>query len=162
MTKEAIIFFGNDEHYDLKVAGDAITLDVDKDGTHTSYDVTGGGGGGIESKTLYTNPDISQRMSGDTILFAESEIEGYEFLVFTITTTSGDFEVREWCEIAPLKSHSGQFIVSIPIGSTLYGRKVYRTSGNVKPSVGVYELGKTTENRDACIIKTVECVKGVL
>lgn len=161
MIKEAKIFFGGTEHYDLKITeDDAITLDATKDGVTTEYDVTGGGGGGIERKPLYTNPDTSQQMSGDT-LFEEAEIEGYQYLCFTVTDTSGSYEVEEWCEIAPLKTHGGQFIVSMIISGTLYGRKIYRSSGNVKASTAVYELGKTTENRDACIIKTVEAVKGV-
>ena len=114
---------------------------------------------GIERKRLYTNPDTSVEMVEET-LFLESEIEGYQFLAFVLTTTTGDYEVEEWCEIEPLKTHGGQFIVSMPLGG-LFGRKVYRTSGLVKPSVKVYELGKTTENRALCIIKSVDAVKGV-
>lgn len=136
-----------------------ITLTADIDGEVTEYDVTGGGGK-IERKLLYTNPNTGIEMSTDS-MFEESEIEGYEYLIFTVTDTSGSYEVEEWCEIAPLKNHGGQFIVSMPISGELYGRKVYRSSGAVKPSAGVYKIGATTENRNACIIKTVECVKGI-
>lgn len=115
-------------------------------------------GSGIEKKLLYTNPDTSQEMTGVT-LFNESEIEGYDYLCFTVTDTSNSYEVKEWCEIEPLKAHGGQFIISMPISGGLYGRKVYRSSGAVKPSTAVYELGKTTENRSLCIIKTVEAIK---
>ena len=94
-----------------------------------------------------------------TDLFNESEIEGYDYLAFTLTTTSGDWEVEEWCEIAPLKIHSGQFIVSMPEGANPYGRKIYRSSGIVKASTNVYKLGATTENRALCIVKSVDAVK---
>lgn len=128
------------------------------DGVETEYSL--GGGGGVEKKLLYTNPDPTSQMTTDT-MFMESEIEGYQYLCFTVTDTTDSFEVEEWCEIEPLKARGGQFIVSLPTNGTLYGRKVYRSNGAVKPSAGVYEIGKTTENRNACIIKTVECVKGV-
>ena len=84
------------------------------------------GGTGVERKELYVNPDISIEMTGDT-LFQESEIGGYDFLAFTVTDTSGSFEVEEWCEIAPLKSHGGQFVISMPTSGALYCRKVYRS-----------------------------------
>lgn len=135
---------------------DNSTIKAEIDGEEKDYTL----GGGVERKLLYTNPDTTSQMT-DVTMFQESEIEGYQYLCFTVTDTSGSFEVEEWCEIEPLKNHSGQFIISMPIGSKLYGRKVYRSNGAVKPSVGVYEIGKTTENRDACIIKTIECVKGV-
>lgn len=117
-------------------------------------------GNAIDKKLLYTNPDTSIEMTGDT-LFNESEIEGFEYLIFTVTDTSNSFEVEEWCEIAPLKSHSGQFVVSLPENNELWVRKVYRSNGAVKPSASVYALGKTTQDKSMCIIKTVECVKGV-
>lgn len=117
----------------------------------------------VERKRLFTNPDISIEMV-DEVLFAESEIEGYQYLAFVLTTTSGDYEVEEWCEIEPLKNHGGKFVVSMPgtggVGD-IFCRKIYRSSGEVKPSVKVYELGKTTENREYCIIKSVDAIKGV-
>ena len=117
-------------------------------------------GESIERKLLYTNPDTSVEMTTDT-MFNESEILDYQYLVFTVTDTSGSFEVEEWCEIAPLKDHNGQFAVSIPMDNELWVRKVYRSSGAVKPSASVYAIGKTTQDKTKCIIKTVECVKGV-
>ena len=157
--KTAGIRFSMTEYYEVGVENNNITLTSEIDGVTTEYDVTGGGGG-IERKRLYTNPDTTIEMTGDT-LFAESEIEGYDYLAFIVTDTSESYEVEEWCKIEPLKTHGGQFIISMPISGTLYGRKIYRTSGNVKPSAGVYELGKTVENRNACIVKSVDCVKVV-
>lgn len=156
--KTAGIRFSMTEYYEIGVEDSNITLTSEIDGVTTEYDVTGGGG--IERKRLYTNPDTTIEMSTDN-LFAESEIEGYDYLAFIVTDTTGSYEVEEWCEIAPLKAHGGQFIISMPISGTLYGRKIYRSSGNVKPSAGVYEIGKTTENRNACIVKSVDCVKVV-
>ena len=120
--------------------------------------VDAAGGGGIERKLLFTNPDITQEMT-NTSLFEEAEIEGYDYLAFTVTNTSGSWEVEEWCEIEPLKSNSGQFIISMPVNGNPYGRKIYRTSGTVKASTNVYKLGATTEDRSACIVKKVEAVK---
>lgn len=117
-----------------------------------------GGGGGIEKKLLFENADPSQEMT-NTPLFEESEIEGFDYLAFTVTDTSGSWEVEEWCEIAPLKSHAGQFIISMPVDGNPYGRKIYRTSGTVKASTNVYKLGATTEDRSVCIVKKVEAVK---
>ena len=161
MKKSACIFFGHEEHYELMINEEQeIQLTADVDGVVTEYDVTGGGGG-VERKLLYTNPDPTAQMTDDT-LFMETEIEGYDFLAFTVTTTTGNFEVEEWCEIEPLKALSGQFIISIPAGGYLYARKIYRSGGAVKPSVSVYEIGKTTGDRNMCIVKKVEAVKGVL
>lgn len=117
-------------------------------------------GSGLEYKTLYTNPNPAEQMSTAT-LFQEGEILGYDYLIFTVTDVANTYEVKEWCEIEPLKAHGGQFVISMPLSNALYCRKVYRSSGAVKPSAAVYDIGKTTENRDACIIKSVECVKGV-
>lgn len=117
-------------------------------------------GSGVERKSLYTNPDISVEMTTDT-LFNESEILDYQYLVFTVTDTINSFEVEEWCEIAPLKEHSGQFAISIPVDNELWVRKVYRSGGAVKPSASVYALGKTTQDKTKCIIKSVDAVKGV-
>ena len=158
--KTAGIRFSMTEYYEIGVEDSSITLTGEIDGITTEYDVTGGSSGDIERKRLYTNTNTTVEMSTDT-LFNESEIEGYHYLAFVVTDTSGSYEVEEWCEIEPLKTHGGQFIVSMPISGTLYGRKIYRSSGAVKPSAGVYELGKTTENRNACIIKSVDCVKVV-
>lgn len=116
------------------------------------------GGASIERKELYVNPDTSIEMTGDT-LFMESEIEGYDFLAFVVTDTTGSFEVEEWCEIEPLKAHDGQFVISMPNSGPLYCRKVYRSAGAVKPSVAVYDIGKTTGDKNFCIIKSVDAVK---
>ena len=123
-----------------------------------SYVLVDASGGGIERKRLYDNPDISQEQ-GSVNLFKEAEIEGYDYLAFTITNTSGTWEVEEWCEIAPLKSRSGQFIVSMPVEGVIYGRKIYRSNGIVKTSINVYKLGATTEDRTTCIVKSVDAVK---
>ena len=117
-----------------------------------------GGGGGIERKRLYDNPDTTQEQGGVN-LFEETEIEEYDYLAFTITNTANSWEVEEWCEIAPLKTHSGQFIVSMPVEGVLYGRKIYRSSGIVKTSINVYKLGATTEDRSCCIVKSVDAIK---
>ena len=153
---KAGIRFSQTEYFEVGYDGTNITLSSDINGTKTDYDI--GGGGGIERKSLYINPDPTQEMSTDT-MFQESEIEGYDFLAFLVTDTSGSYEVEEWCEIAPLKAHGGQFIISMPTSGTLYGRKIYRSSGAVKASIGVYEIGKTVENRAACIVKSVDAVK---
>ena len=97
-------------------------------------------------------------MTGDT-LFMESEILDYKYLCFVVTDTTNSFEVEELCEIAPLKSHSGQFVISLPFNGDLYYRKVYRSAGKVLPSNRVYKVGATTEDRNACIIKYVYAVK---
>lgn len=162
MIKNAGIRFNKETYIEIGADLEDMSKSTIKtvvDGTETNYNLEGGGGR-IEKKSLYVNPHPSVEMSTDT-MFDESEIEGYQYLLFVVTDTSGSFEVEEWCEIAPLKTHGGQFIVSMPISGTLYGRKVYRSSGAVKPSAGVYEIGKTTENRNACIIKSVDAVKGV-
>ena len=109
-------------------------------------------------KLLFENPDITQEMAGIS-LFEESELEGYDYISFIITSTSGDYEVEEVCEIEPLKAHGGQFVVSMPAGGALYCRKIYRSSGSVKVSTAVYDLGKTTGDKAYCIIKKAEAVK---
>lgn len=155
MERKAGIRF-NMENY-VAIDMDSMTLtEVTPEETKT-YEI---GGADIEKKRLYTNPDTSVQMTADT-LFVESEIEGYQYLVFVVTDIAGTYEVEEWCEIAPLKEHSGQFVISMPISDGLWARKIYRSSGNVKPSVNVYKIGATTENRDACIVKFVDAVKGV-
>lgn len=116
------------------------------------------GGGGIERKTLWVNPDVSQEMSGVT-MFQESELEGYTHISFTVTDTTGSYEVEELCEISPLKAHGGQFVISMPISNALYCRKIFRSSGAVKVSTSVFDLGKTTGDKAYCIIKKAEAVK---
>lgn len=128
------------------------TVTEEVDGVKTTYTLGG------EKKLLYTNPDITTEMTGDQ-LFLESEIEGYKYLSFTVTDTSNSFEVEELCEIAPLKALAGQFVISQPLDGELWYRKVYRSTGKVLPSTKVYKVGATTENRNACIIKTVYAVK---
>lgn len=113
---------------------------------------------GSKRKLLFENPDISQEMSGIT-LFEETELEGYDYISFIVTSTSGGYEVEELCEIEPLKAHGGQFVVSMPISNALYCRKIYRSSGAVKVSTAVYDLGKTTGDKAYCIIKKAEAVK---
>ena len=120
--------------------------------------VDASGGGGIERKLLWENPDPSQEMDGST-MFEESELEGYTYIAFTVATTGGNVITEEWCEIEPLKAAGGQFIVSQPHNGKLYGRKIYRSSGAVKASTAVYELGKTIEDRSTCIVTKVEAVK---
>ena len=83
MTKEALIFFGKDEHYDLKIgADDTITLAVDKDGSHTEYDVTGGGAGASGSFTLETAGFPVTMTKGETyqIQFTLSDGATMEFV----------------------------------------------------------------------------------
>lgn len=126
--------------------------------SNKDYVLIDGSGGGIERKSLYINEDPTQEQGGIN-LFEESELEGYDFIAFTLTTTDNSWEVEEWCEIAPLKNHGGQFIVSMPVGGNLYGRKIYRSNGIVKTSVNVYKLGATTEDRSACIVKSADAVK---
>ena len=94
-------------------------------------------------------------------MFQESELEGYQYLCFTVTDIFGSYEVEEWCEIAPLKAQGGQFVISYLSSGTLWYRKVYRSSGAIKPSVGVFEVGTTREDRYMCIIKSVDAVRGV-
>ena len=120
--------------------------------------VSSDGGGQVERKRLYTNPDTTVEMTGDAI-FNVPDSDGYTHLSFIVTSTDGAFEVEEICELAPLKTNDGQFAISIPIAGVIYCRKVYRTAGTVKPSVNVYELGKTTGDRNYCIIKSVEAIK---
>lgn len=144
------------EYYSIDIDGEKITMTTDINGEKKEYDVTGGGG--IERKSLYINPNPTIQQPTDT-LFMESEIEGFDFLAFKVTDTTGSYEVEEWCEIAPLKVHGGQFVISMPTSGALYARKIYRSSGAVKPSAAVYELGKTTEDRNFCIIKAVDAVK---
>lgn len=159
MIKEGGLRFSGKEHYSIFIDEENnISMVAEVDGVTTEYDVSGGAK--PERKLLYTNPDTTVQMTTDT-LFQESEIAGYEYLIFTVTSTGGDYEVEEWCEIEPLKAHNGQFVISMPANNALWARKVYRSSGAVKPSAAVYNLGTTTENRDYCIIKKVECVKGV-
>lgn len=154
MKRKAGVRFTQEDYIEVNMDDMKIT-EVTPEGS-TDYAI----GGGLEYKTLYTNPDTSVQMTTDA-LFQESEILGYDYLIFTVTDTSNSFEVKEWCEIEPLKAHSGQFVISMPLSNALWCRKVYRSKGAVTPSAGVYDIGKTTENRDACIIKSVECVKGV-
>ena len=123
-------------------------------GVETTYDIGGGSG----RKLLNTIPDPTAQMSTDA-MFNVSELEGYTFIEFIVTNTAGAYEVKELCGIAPLKAHSGQFVISYPISNELWVRKIYRSSGAVKPSIGVYEIGKTTEDRNQCIIKEAYAVK---
>lgn len=123
-------------------------------GVETTYDIGGGSG----RKLLYTNPDPTAQMSTDA-MFNASELEGYTFIEFIVTNTAGEYEVKELCEIAPLKAHSGQFVISLPVSNALWVRKIYRSSGAIKPSTGVYEIGKTTEDRNQCIVKEAYAVK---
>lgn len=121
--------------------------------------VDAAGGGGIERKRIYNNPDTTQQMTTDT-LFSESEILDYDFLAFKVTNTEGSIEVEEWCEIEPLHHAGGQFVISNPVvGGGLYVRKIYRSSGNVKPSASVFDIGTTTQDKNQCIIKSVDAVK---
>ena len=120
--------------------------------------VDAAGGGGIERKRIYNNPDTTQQMTTDT-LFPESEILDYDYLAFTVTNTDGSIEVEEWCEIAPLHDAGGQFVVSNPVSDGLYVRKIYRSGGNVKPSTSVFNIGTTTQDKNQCIIKSVDAVK---
>ncbi len=126
--------------------------------SNESYVFVDAQSGEIERKRLYDNPDTTQQMTTDT-LFAESEILDYDFLAFMVTNTEGSIEVEEWCEIAPLHDVGGQFVISNPVSGALYVRKVYKTGGNVKPSTGVYNIGTTTEDRNQCIIKSVDAIK---
>lgn len=123
-------------------------------GVETTYDIGGGSG----RKLLYTNPDPTAQMSTDA-MFNESELEGYAFIEFIVTNTTGAYEVKELCEIAPLKARNGQFVISLPVSNNLWVRKIYRSSGAIKPSTGVYEIGKTTEDRNQCIVKEAYAVK---
>ena len=150
------IRFTEDKFCEIEM-GEDIKLTTIINGEVTEYDVTGGGGG-IERKRLYDNPDITVEMTGNT-MFQETEIEGYTYLSFIVTSTDGSVEVEELCEIEPLKALSGQFVISLPANGTLYYRKVYRSSGAVKPSTSVYEVGKTTGDKNYCIIKSVDAVK---
>ena len=153
---KAGVRFSQKEYFEIGYDGENITLSSDINGTKTDYDISGGGG--IERKRLYTNPDTAQEMSGAS-LFDEAEIEGYDYLAFIITTTGNAWTVEEWCEIEPLKERGGQFIISMPHEAGLYGRKIYRSSGVVKASNNVYKLGATTEDRSVCIVKSVDAVK---
>lgn len=120
--------------------------------------VDASGGGKIERKRLWDNPDPTAEMTA-VVMFNESDLEGYDYIAFTVTSTSGDYDVEEWCEIKPLKDHGGQFVVSYPMSNVLYCRKIYRSNGVVKPSTAVYDLGKTTGDKNYCIIKSVDAVK---
>lgn len=144
------------EYYSVNIDGENITMETEINGVKKDYDVTGGPQ--IERKNLYVNPNPTAQQTTDT-LFMETEIEGFDYLAFMVTNITNDYEVEEWCEIEPLKAHGGQFVISMPISGGLYARKIYRSAGSVKPSASVYELGKTTENRDLCIIKSVDAVK---
>ena len=123
-----------------------------------SYVLVDASGGTIERKRLWDNPNPNVEMT-DVDMFNESELEGYDYIAFTITSTNSDYDVEEWCEIAPLKAHGGQFVISYPITNTLYCRKIYRSSGVVRPSTWVYDIGKTTGDKNYCIIKSVDAVK---
>ena len=155
VEKKAGIRFTPDDYVTLDM--DAMTLTEVKDGESTEYSI----GGGVEKKLLYTNPDPTVEMTGAD-MFAESDLDGYDYIEFIVTDTAGTYEVKELCEIAPLKTHGGQFVVSMPVTGALYVRKIYRGSGMVKPSTGVYDIGKTTGDRTMCIIKEAYAVKGVL
>ena len=148
-------YFSNTDYVLLDMDAKTVTSIVD--GESTVYEM----GGEIERKLLYTNPDTTIEMTGAD-MFAESELEGYDYIEFIVTDTDGSYEVKELCEIAPLKAHGGQFVVSMPFTGALYVRKIYRGSGMVKPSTGVYDIGKTTGDRTKCIIKEAYAVKGVL
>ena len=124
----------------------------------TYVEVTPEGGGDVERKTLWENPNPTAEMSGIT-MFNESELEGYTHISFNVTDVTGSYEVEELCEIAPLKAHGGQFVVSMPTSEHLYCRKIYRSAGNVKVSTAVYDLGKTAGDKNYCIIKKAEAVK---
>lgn len=154
VQKKAGIRFTQEDYIEVNMDDMKIT-EVTPEGS-TEYSI----GSGLDIKTLYTNPDTSVQMTTDA-LFQEADILGYEYLIFTVTDTANSYEVKEWCEIEPLRTHNGQFAISMSVDGDLWCRKVYRSSGAVKPSAGVYPIGKTTENRNACIIKSVECVKGV-
>ena len=125
------------------------------DGVETTYDIKGGG---ENRKLLYTNPDPTAQMSTEA-MFNESDLDGYTYIEFVVTNTAAQYEVKELCEIEPLKGHGGQFVISYPTSSGLWVRKIYRSSGGVKPGVGVYDIGKTTEDRTQCIVKEAYAVK---
>ena len=147
------------EHYvqinaNLTEFADSI-IESEINGTKAIYNL---GGGTPERKRLYTNPDTSVQQ-GTITLFNTSEDEGYKYLIFTITNTAGDYDVEEWCELEPLRTHAGQFVISYPIHNKLLCRKIYRTQGTVKTSSNVYNLGTTEEDRSGCIVKYVDAVK---
>ena len=150
-TKAGIRF--TPTHYvEIDVDPEVRTVTEELNGETTVYELGG------ERKLLYTNPDPTIEMQAEE-LFLESEILDYKYLCFVVTDTTNTWEVEELCEIAPLKSHSGQFVISIPYNGDLYYRKVYRSAGKVLPSAKVYKVGATTEDRNACIIKYVYAVK---
>ena len=152
MTKRiAGIRFNSDDYIEINM-DDKSLIEVTSDGT-TEYSI-----GGSAKKLLYTNPNTTAEMSTGT-MFNESELEGYAYIEFVVTNTSGEYEVKELCEIAPLKAHSGQFVISYPVSGGLYARKIYRSNGAVKPSANVYDFGKTTEDRTQCIVKEAYAVK---
>ena len=129
-------------------------VEMEKNGVKTTYNL---GGATPERKRLYTNPNTSLEQ-GSVTLFNTTEDEGYTYLIFTVTNTSGDYDVEEWCELQPLKEHAGQFVVSYPIHNKLLCRKIYRTQGTVKTSGKVYNLGTTEEDNTACIVKYVDAI----
>ena len=130
------------------------TVTSDINGVVTEYTLSGTT---PERKRLYTNPDTSMQQ-GSITLFNTTEDEGYSYLIFTVTNTAGDYDVEEWCELQPLREHSGQFVISYPINNKLLCRKIYRTQGTVKTSAKVYNLGTTEEDNSACIVKYVEAI----
>lgn len=152
LKRIAGIRFNKEDYIEVNMDDKTLT-EINPDGT-TEYSISGGS----DRKLLYTNPDPTVQMTSDTI-FEESELEGYTFIEFVVTNTAGEFEVKELCEIAPLKALSGQFVISLPSSGSLWCRKIYRSQGAVKPSLGVYDIGKTTEDRTQCIVKEVYAVK---
>ena len=153
LKRIAGIRFNSEDYIEVNMDDSKLT-EITPEGT-TEYSISGGSG---NRKLLYTNPNPSAQMSTDT-MFMESELEGYTFIEFVVTNTTNEYEVKELCEIAPLKAHSGQFVISLPTSNSLWVRKIYRSSGAVKPSAGVYDIGKTTEDRNQCIVKEAYAVK---
>lgn len=149
--KQAGIYFNNKDYIEINM--ETKTLTEIANGETIEYRINNGG-----RKLLYENPDTTIQMTS-VVMFNESELEGYDYIEFTVTDTSGAFEVKELCEIAPLKEHSGQFVISFPNNNNLFVRKIYRTNGTVKPSTSVYELGKTTEDKTQCIVKCAYAVR---
>lgn len=146
----ACIRFSPKKYVELEL-GEELKITTVIDGVKEEYN-------GINRKNIWENPDITQQMASET-LCAEDDIIEYDYLCFVVTDTSNSLEVEQWVEIAPMKETYGQFILSFNTDNKLYGRKVYRTAGNIKNSTAVYELGATTQNKDVCIIKSVDVVK---
>ena len=141
-------------HEYIMVDMDAMKIIETNGGGTTEYSI---GGTSIEKKLLYTNPDTTVEMSTDT-MFTQEDIDGYDFIEFIVTDTSGTHTVKELCEIAPL-SFVGQFVISLPGDNALWVRKIYRSGGNVKPSAKVNKIGEITEDRTKCIVKEAYAIK---